>query len=196
MPSMAGPSHTHSGRFLGRYQGDKLHMAFTPSSQAELLLLHHNRQLHKHWAAGVHLMPSCWWRLKKHIQFKKQDMLWVWLEFGMKTNLRYIHHSPQSHAGFVTSGQERGLVSPGAARGDTSQITSQLHLPEFIRNHQVLLGDKSQLQTSPWRMFPPHWAEEPRPLLAIPHVRKSRSTAAANHSRSLQHLHVWHLFSL
>lgn len=65
----------------------------SPSSQ-------HKRQPHRKRAAGAHLIPLCGQPLRKHIQVSNmKDTLWVWLKSGMKTNLGYIHHHPQSRAG-------------------------------------------------------------------------------------------------
>lgn len=105
MLSTAGPSHTTSGCLLGWYRPKGKSMCtlphgIVPFSKQNSPSSQHKRQPHRKRAAGAHLIPLCGQPLRKHIQVSNmKDTLWVWLKSGMKTNLGYIHHHPQSRAG-------------------------------------------------------------------------------------------------
>lgn len=61
-PSVAGPSHTNSGRSLGYVPGEKLYLltatwSSCPPLKQNFLSFDHKGQPHKKWAAVMHLIP-------------------------------------------------------------------------------------------------------------------------------------------
>lgn len=118
------------------------HRARMPSCEAELPVVHHKRQPHKKPAAGAHLDFPHGQRLRKHIRFNMSDTLRMWLEFGMKTSLRYIHHDPQCGAGLCDFSKRK--VS-GEFKEQHSEIqANRLHNRTYLSSPGIIITSYSR----------------------------------------------------